>query len=388
MGIDIRSEEAVIELTRDLVRIPSTNPTRDEARCGEYVEAFLRDQGLPAERIPIAPNRFNVVSRLPGGGGPAYVMLAHIDTVPEGEGWQRDPFAAEVEGGRLHGRGSCDMKGGVAAMLVAFARLAREKSRLSGDLVIAAVVDEEGPFMQGAHALVKAGVIPGNAYIMATEPSDCELAVAHKGVAWYALTVRGASAHAANPGVGADANRALAEAMVELYAAARRLTESDPQLGAATCVVSRIEGGHKTNVVSGLARAEVDFRFPPPLTPEQVEGIVNGAAAAAVARVPGTTFELGRLSARRPAHRCDPASPLIAAFDHAHREVAGAPLTHKGFLAYTDAAMAAVLTGSSHCVIYGPGSLTNAHTSHEFVEIAELQRAVAVLQRAATLLLA
>ena len=147
-------EEETIGLTKELIRIPSENPTGTEAAVAERVEAYLRGLGIEVERDPVVDGRENLIAEVGGpANGPALVFLNHMDTVPVGEGWTRDPFDACEEDGRIWGRGSCDMKGGLAAGLTALkslkARLDRG-ARAARTVRCCLVVDEEGPWMRGA----------------------------------------------------------------------------------------------------------------------------------------------------------------------------------------------------------------------------------------------
>jgi succinyl-diaminopimelate desuccinylase len=378
----------VVRLTQDMVRIQSTAPTVPEAACAEYVEEFLRAQGLSFERVPVADGRWNVLARVPGAGGPPLVLLGHMDTVPVGDGWSFNPFGGEVSGGRLFGRGACDMKGGLAALLCVLLRVHASGAPLSGDLVLAATVDEESS-MTGAAALVQAGHVPSNSYILAAEPSDGRLLVAQKGIAWYELRARGVSAHASMPNLGADANRALALAVEHAYQGISALHATNPLLGPTTMVVGRMEGGIKTNVVADAARAEIDVRYPPSVGPDDVYKVIAAAAEQATRSVPGVDFSLRPTTTDRWPVVCAADSPLIAAVREAHRAVRGGhEVELAGFSAYTDAAVCAIASGSSHAVVFGPGSLAQAHTVDEFVEVAELRVFEDLLAETARLLLA
>jgi succinyl-diaminopimelate desuccinylase len=361
----------VVRLTQDLVRIKSTNPTVPETRCAEFLEEILDSHDLPFTRVPVSEGRWNVVSRLEGGGGPPLVLLAHMDTVPVGEGWSRDPYGAEIEGGRMWGRGTCDMKGGLAASLLAMVRLRDSGSRLSGDLVLALTVDEEST-MTGALALTDGGYIDPTSYILAAEPSNGKLLVAQKGAVWHELRFRGISAHASMPQLGADANRAMALAIADAYRRIEAVGDDHDLLGRATLVVGVIEGGFKTNVVSDQARCEIDVRYPPSTNADEVQAAIEAAAANAAEDLPGVEYVVQRQSMDRPPVICAADSPLIKAVAAAHRSVTGKDVEQAGFRAYTDAAVCSVRSGSPHCVVYGPGQLAQAHTVDEYVDVDDL----------------
>jgi len=389
-------DKALIELTQALVRIPSENPNGDEVALGRFVQGWLEASNIETEVRPVEGERANIIGRVRGKVGPPLVLLAHLDTVPIGDRgkWQHDPFGGEIEDGYLYGRGACDMKSGLAAAMLTLANIRRaveeEGLQLSGDLVLACTVDEEEAFMKGSEALGREKVFGPEAFLLTMEPTNCQLNIAHKGAFWYEVSFFGKGAHAANPQVGLDANRAMAEAVLGWYEQMEKTAAEivpHPLLGRPTLIVSRLEGGVKTNIVSEFCRAEIDMRVPPPMTSEQVDALVRGVAEQ-VANKYKVKYEMRFMTALRPPVECHPDSPLLAAFDRAYQTVTGQPAAHLGFTAYTDAAMLAVLTGNPNSVVFGPGLLSDAHTTDERVEISQLFTVARVLEATARELLA
>ena len=176
-----------------LVRIPSV--TGDEAAAAVAFADMCRDAGLDVEMQAAAPNRPNVIARWRVGRSPHLLLTGHIDTVPAGEGWTRDPFGAEVEGGRLYGRGACDMKAGLAAMLGAVTALRKRSEQPAGDVTIAAAVGEEED-STGTRALVAGGIKADRAVL--AEPTAMHLVTANRGLLNYRIVVKGQSVHAPN----------------------------------------------------------------------------------------------------------------------------------------------------------------------------------------------
>lgn len=389
---DVFSREAAIDLTRQLVQIPSENPTGDEVAVGRFIAEWLRDHGIETEVRPVEGDRANVLGRVKGNGGPPLIYIAHLDTVPIGDRqkWQHDPFGAESDGEYIYGRGSCDMKSGTAAAMIALARVKESGLQLSGDLVLACTIDEEEAFMKGSHALGKENAVPSDAYLLTMEPTGCQINTAQKGAFWFEVTFYGRGAHAANPQIGADANKAMAHAILGWYEANEKLGASmeapHPLLDRPTLIVSRLQGGVKTNIVSEICRCEIDMRIPPPFSGADARQLIEDVAKAAAEKV-GVTYEVKHQSAERPPVECQPDSPLLTAFDKAYEKVAGTTPEHLGFLAYTDAAMLAVLTGNQQAVVFGPGLLSDAHTTDEKVEIAQIVKATDILEQTAINLL-
>ncbi|NLL18519.1 MAG: M20 family metallopeptidase [Clostridia bacterium] len=378
----------VIELTRELVRIPSENPTGSEAAVGEYIYRWLDNQGLDVRREPVEGDRFNVVARLPGREPevPRLIWLAHMDTVPAGDGWSRDPFGGEIVEGRLYGRGSADMKGGLAAAMVAMKKLARQESKPRGDLILLATVDEEGPEMKGAMAALKNGWVSPDSYLVAVEPSGLKVLGAHKGPLWYQINTAGKLAHAGNPQQGVDAIHAMSACLMRIKELVGELPYDDELLGPATVNIGRITGGVKTNMVPDHCQAEIDIRSTIPMTVEEADELVERALREGIAQVPGAKASWRRLGLQRPPQKMPLDSPLLQAFMESVQKVVG-EVSLAGFPAYTDGAILASLVGTPHCLTFGPGYLEQAHAVDEYVSIDQLIPAVKVLEEAALRLL-
>jgi acetylornithine deacetylase/succinyl-diaminopimelate desuccinylase-like protein len=268
-----------VRLLRDLVALPSVNPMgRDlpaaltlEHRVTAYLEQFFRELGTPFERQTGAPGRDNIVARCTLPGARRTVMFeAHQDTVPV-DGMTVEPFGARIEGGRLYGRGACDIKGGMAAMLAAFARLAREKPAGAANVVMACTVDEEHTFL-GVQELVKRGVNTDVAVI--AEPTQLNIVHAHKGVARWKLTTTGRSCHSSSPEQGTNAIYRMGKVLVaiEQFADKLRASRTDPLLGPPTISVGRIEGGASVNTVPERCQIEIDRRIIPGEKPDATPG--------------------------------------------------------------------------------------------------------------------
>ncbi len=376
---------SVIELTQSLVRIPSENPTGSEAKIGEFVADWMRRlPGVEVISYEVRPGRPNVIGLLPGQTRrPGLAYLGHMDTVPRGEGWVHGPFDGVIEDGKLYGRGSADMKGGLAAIMVALQNLATSGQRPRKDLLVCATMDEEGTDMLGAVDLVKRGHIDRDTIIVATEPTGLKLLTAHKGVIWYEIITRGKNAHAGNPQHGVDAIHGMAKVLAALKDRVAALPHAHASLGWPSVTYGKIEGGEKTNVVPDRCRVEVDMRLVPPMTIAASAELVRQVADEVMAGFPGLKVEFRQFNIDRPPVETDPKSPVIDGFKSAIAAVTGAKAEVDGFPAYTDAAIIAAITGNPHSALYGPGRLEQAHTIDEFVATAELETAAAVLTEAA-----
>lgn len=372
-------------LLRDLVALPSINPMGRELptslalehRVTAYLEGFFRELGVAYERQTVAPGRDNIVARCDVPGATRTLMFeAHQDTVPV-DGMTIDPFAARIENGRLYGRGACDIKGGMAAMLAAFARLVKEKPRGAANLVMACTVDEEHTFL-GVQELVKRGVKADAAVV--AEPTQLNIVHAHKGVARWKLWTTGRSCHSSSPEKGVNAIYRMGRVLVAIdtYAEQLRGSASDPLLGPPTISVGRIDGGSSVNTVPDRCQIEIDRRIipgeKPAATPGQLADFLKQA---------GIDFpvEMSELWINAPALSPKGSETLVqqlgAAIDRVHGSHRVHPVPYG-----TDAST--IAEAGIPAVVFGPGDIAQAHTCDEWLDLEQLAQASEVLYRLAT----
>jgi len=375
--------DAVIDDTQALVRVDSQNPGPLEGRCAEWVGNRLADAGLAVERSDVRPGRPNLTTVIPGTGeAPRLVLLAHMDTVPIGEGWTHDALGAEIVGDRIYGRGTCDMKAGLALALNLLDNVHRTGLELGGDLVLVATMDEEAPGMLGAHHLVESGFLRPNDQVLALEPTGMRLRIAQMGLRWLTLRVQGRMAHAGRAHLGIDANHVMARVVDELKQVFAGLPHEDPILGRPRFTCGTFQGGVATNVVPPSSEANFDIRIVPPMTIADSESLVQGVLDDVLEEFPGATSSLELLGAGRPPVRANPEAKIVRAIETAYRKETGSEVETggaDGHEAYTDASMVAALTGSTSCTVFGPGATDHAHTADEFVPLADLELGARIL---------
>lgn len=370
-----------VELTRSLVGINSENPTGSEAEMAAFVSGRLRElPRVEVQVVEVQPGRPNVIARLAGSSDLCpLAFVAHMDTVPFGAGWQRSPTSGDIVDGKLFGRGSCDMKSGLAVAMSALAHAAMRGGEPKRTLMVCATMDEEGAQMQGVNHLVDTGVLDARAWVIATEPSDLKVIVAHKGLVWIEVEVHGRSAHAGNPQVGVDAIRAAGEFIVELKRLVDAIGHNHPRLGRTEVTFSGFVGGIKTNVVPEYARLELDIRVPPPLGVADVHSLIAQASRAAEARVPGSRFSHRQFNNDRPPVEADVDGEFAQTLLGCVQTVVGGEPETAIIPAYTDASVAQARTGNRNCLVFGPGRLTEAHITDEYVPVRHIEQAVRVL---------
>jgi acetylornithine deacetylase len=356
-------------LTAALVRTESVNPSLDPAGSGEAAAArvvahWAATHGLRAEVEEVAPGRANVVVH-GGGTGPTVMLLGHLDTVSGAA--MADPFAGAARDGRVHGRGAYDMKGAVAAALVAARDL--DRSGCAGRIVVACAADEEHASL-GAEWLVANGSRPD--FVIVCEPTDERLCVAHRGFAGFEIEVRGRAAHGSRPDLGVDAIAAAGVVLTRLEQLARDLLARDPHplLGTPSIHASVISGGQEFSSYPERCLLQGERRTLPGETDDDV-----AAEVAALAEGVGATT---RLVFSRPPLETDPAHELVQALARA----AGTEAL-EGVPFWTDGALFAAARVPT--VIYGPRG-EGAQGAEEWVDVESLGRCAAVYADAARVL--
>jgi acetylornithine deacetylase/succinyl-diaminopimelate desuccinylase family protein len=230
----------VISLLADLVRIPSV--CGEEGRIADFIAQWLKDNGLPADKMDVKPGRPNVISRVRSDREGPHVMLnAHVDTVAPGPGWKHDPFGAEIEGGRMYGRGTIDMKSGLAAMLSAVAECKADGLPKKGEILLAAVVDEESLDL-GSYALVQCGLTKGLDLAMVSEATGLSVVTAHRGRIVFEVLVHGRATHSMWPENGESA---IVNASLLINSLHRLASPTHPRMGRSTINVLKVEGGQE-----------------------------------------------------------------------------------------------------------------------------------------------
>jgi len=384
----------LVRTLSDLIALPSVNPMGKavsgpefyEYRVTDYLESLFRSLGLPFQRQTVDPKRDNIVARLdgdvsPSEGGPLVLFEAHQDTVPV-VGMTIDPWTPTVRDGRIYGRGSCDIKGGMTAMLGAVARLAEERPRGMPTIIMACTVNEEHGF-SGATALTKMwsqpdSIIPRQPDVaIVAEPTELQVVVAHKGVVRWRCHTLGRAAHSSQPHLGANAIFKMAGVLSTLEQYQREVVDDlgvHPLCGRPTLSVGTITGGLSVNTVPDRCTIEIDRRLIPGETPEGAyQHILEFLASelgpdAAVEHDPPFLIGVG-LSDKLNGPLCE---RLIAA---AHS--VGVPAGRIGVPYGTNAA--AIGAAGVPSVVFGPGSIDQAHTADEWLSLDQLGAASEVL---------
>ncbi len=368
-------------LLRDLVALPSVNPMGRvlpaeltfEHRVTDYLQQTYEQHGVAFERRQVAPQRDNIIAHFPGNRSkPGILLEVHQDTVPVDD-MTVPPFEGRVENGRLYGRGACDVKGGMAAMLHVLLRLSRERPADAAPVWLACTVDEEHTFL-GVQHYMKAP--PPASLAIVAEPTCLEIVNAHKGVARWYLETPGRACHSSAPEQGVNAIYRMGRLipLIEQFAAELRHSTSDPILGPPTLSVGRIEGGMSANIVPDRCRIEIDRRLIPgedPATaPQQLDDYLRSRVGAE------TPFTVSRPWLFAPALSPADSAGIVERLSQAIAAVGRQPVCHSVPFG-TDASTIAL--GGIPAVVFGPGDIAKAHTCDEYVPLEEVEMASEIL---------
>ena len=390
--------------TSDLVRIPTVNPPgKAYEDCARFIGKRLAALGLEVEYHPAEGRpehtpqhpRLNVIgARRGASGGPVVHLNGHLDVVPAGAGWTRDPFGGEVAEGRVWGRGTCDMKAGIAAAVYAVEALRRAGATLAGSVEVSATVDEESGGFAGVAWLAKHGRIARGRvdYVIIPEPLGVDrICIGHRGVYWFEVETRGRIAHGSMPFLGVSAidhMGAILEAMrTELQPELARRRTAMPVVpagsGRATLNVNAVSGGQfaetiQTPCVADRAHGIFDRRFLIEEGFERTRQEVVALLERVKARVPGLDYELSDRMVVHPTQTPD-GSPLVAALQRTIPEVLRRPAQIVASPGTYDQKHVDRIGGVPHCVAYGPGVLELAHQPDEWVSIDDLVASTQVL---------
>jgi acetylornithine deacetylase len=371
---------SVAELAADLVAIDSVNPGLVPGGAGEagvaaFVAGWARDNGLHAEVLEQAPGRPSVIVTARGrGGGRSLLLCGHLDTV--GVVGMSAPHEPRRDGDRLYGRGACDMKGGLAAALVA----ARDAAAagLAGDVVVACVADEEHASLGVQEALRH--VRADGAVV--TEPTRQEIVVAHKGFAWADVVVEGTAAHGSRPELGVDAIVHAAPVLTGIGALDAQLAgrEPHPMLGRGSVHAGTIEGGSETSSYPGRCTITVERRTLPGEGEASFAGELDALLEQARRAQPGLRASSVSGLAREP-FAIDPEHELVRLTRELAAGELGAPPPLTGAPYWTDAAF--IAAAGIPALLFGPNG-EGEHAVEEWVSVASLEAVARTLTRLAT----
>jgi len=386
--VEALSDELIVELTAELVAIPTPNPPGQEKACAEFVFETLQDWGVEAELVPEPdPERPQVVAWHRGsGGGPTLILNAHMDTVGAGdrEAWRYPPFEATRDGDRLYGRGTCDMKGSLAVGMVLLKTLHDVGATFPGTLMLQAPMGEEMD-EPGTRTLLQKGYTGDYAIVL--EPTDLRVGPASRGVSWHTITLTGPSVHCGLAEAEApDVMAAFSRVAAALRAYHEQIAvHTHPLSPSPSCRITQVEAGEAHNSLAGRCTFTVDRRMLPGETWQQVAAELEEIVAQATDEMTAIDYELSFVEWNEPV-QAPLDSPLIEVLQENVAAVAGGerdvwPVPYgcdvRNFI--YDAAIPAVN--------FGAGDYRVCHQPNEFVPVSDLVTCARVVMATAVDLL-
>lgn len=340
----------------------------DTAGGGELAAATvcadaLEGSGASAKIVTMAEGRAHLIASVGDVTNAPLVLCGHLDTVPFSDAqWAHGALSGDIDDGMLHGRGSVDMKGGVAALVTAFARHATRPSGGPGVMLVLTADEETG--CSGAHHLVATQELPRGGPLLIAEPTDLRIAHGHKGVLWLLASTRGRSAHGSRPDLGVNAIVPLARFVSRLEETG--LPGSHPEMGDVTVNIGTFRGGTKINLVPDAASAEIDIRL--------VAGVESAAIRERVGTLAGDGIHIEAVEDLPAVY--SPADGPFATHVSARCEAVLGAASHRPPLSYfTDASVLMDVLEASEIILLGPGDPDRAHTVDECCPVSQIEAA-------------
>jgi succinyl-diaminopimelate desuccinylase len=352
-------------LTKKLVAFNTINPPGVERKAAQYLGELLKDSGFEVSFHHFDTERTSVVARCPSARDrPSLCFTGHLDTVPLGSGpWSKDPFGGEVQGERIYGRGTSDMKSGVAAMVAAAVRLARSDKKGASFILILTAGEETGS--QGASHLVSLkGLGPISAMVVG-EPTSNYPFVGHKGALWIEAKVKGVSAHGSMPEKGINAIYRAARALVQLEGY-QFGPPPHPLLGSPSLNVGTISGGTNINLVPDCATIGIDIRTIPGQDEEAILKSIESLfqSDAEITKI----LSVGGIAT-------DPQNEWVQqVFDITAPSLGTRPVPRAATY-FTDASFLTPAFGHPPTIILGPGEPEMAHKTDEYCLVSKIEQA-------------
>lgn len=354
-----------VELTRDLVRYDTINPPGNEEPCVRHVGTLLEDAGFRVSYHPFAPGRASLVASAGSGSRPPLCFTGHLDTVPLGQrAWRVDPLGGEIEDGRIHGRGTTDMKGGVAAFVTAAIRAMA--GECEPELLLVITAGEETGAEGAAHLAAEPGALGRPGAIVVGEPTANVPLLGHKGAMWLTARCAGVSAHGSTPERGVNAVYKAGHILGRLERVELEAREH-PGLGKLTLNVGTITGGMNINSVPDRAEIGIDVRTLP--------GMDHGELRTRLEELLSPDLDELRSLVDLAGLWTDAEDPWV----QAALDVVGTPADDRarpaGASYFTDASVLTPACGMPPTIVLGPGDPAMAHQTDEYCEVARIDAA-------------
>jgi len=369
------SQKELNNLISDLVKIPSTPDSKNyEKDVAEFIHDFFHNEGIESKLVKVKDNRPNVVAKIKGTDeGKSLMLTGHMDTVPA-YNMDIEPFSGEIKNGKIYGRGSVDMKGPLACMILALVAIKRANIKLKGDLIFVGVIEEEYKSF-GTEYLVKNG--PKADAAIVGEPSKLDIAAGHRGLEWLEVTIEGKTAHGgtASEGINAISKAAKFINKVEEVLLPQFAERKHDLIGPPTLNFGVIEGGTQPSSVAGECKIQIDRRWTPLETLDQVfldfEKIIDQLKnedkdfKARIDRIPSNMATMDHMPMEIALDH-----PLVSKLEKVTEKIKGKKADVVSFPGWTDASLISNFANID-TVVFGPGDISCAHSEVEYIDYKE-----------------
>jgi len=366
--------QKTISILDEMVKIKTENPPGNEEALCLYIEEKCRSLGLETKLISFQDKRPSLVAKFSQGHKHRSLLLnGHTDTVGIGEreAWSMDPYGCAIKDGKFFGRGTCDMKGGLASKLVAIETIINNGFDPMSDLIFSAVADEED-LGRGTMALTSSGALKGTSFAIFGEPTNMDIVTAHRGSLWLEVSARGVAAHGSMPVIGANsivATSAFVDQLATIFSNKDTFSFPDD----VSLNIGMICGGTKINVVPNMCSLGLDFRYSWGYDANLIVAMLKKIMKASQEKTPMIELNLKELQ-RRQAVSTEATNPLVQKCLTITSEVLNREMRPVSMPYSTDASILAQHM-KIPVIILGPGKPSLAHSSNEYVELSALQDA-------------
>ena len=374
LNSDIKSkikEEEITNLAQELIKIPSDETAGEKEVC-EYLESYLKSLGMKVLLQEVLPNRPNIIAEVIGDEvGKSIMFNGHVDTVPVGDikKWSMDPYSAIIKDNKLFGRGSTDMKGAIASMIIAMKFIMNNVEKFNGKIIFTGVMAEETTGL-GTQKIVEENIKTDMAVV--GEPSDEKIYRAHKGTMWFNLSTYGKLEHSSES--NSESNNAIINMMkliMEINEISKELETIENNLvGHPSINIGLIDGGTKQNMIADSCRISIDRRTLPEEKTDEILDKLRIRLDGLRSLDDRLTFDL-EIDTIREAVEVVESEQIVQEVKNALNKVINKNPTISGMKATTDMSIL-VNQGNIPSVIYGPGFIKQAHTVDEFIEVKRL----------------
>jgi acetylornithine deacetylase/succinyl-diaminopimelate desuccinylase family protein len=377
----VQNGNPIINKLIECISLPSPTPPGDVAVVAEWIEAWMKKLGATVEYQTVEPGKDNIIATLDFGPGPTLLFNSHMDVNnPIGQKWSRPPFQPEIINDCLYGLGSCDAKGSLVSMIAAMEQLALNKEGLEGKIILTAVMGEEAGGIGSLH-LVNKGIGADGAVV--GEPTNLGVCTAHKGTYMRRLRFRGLASHSGRPDLGINSILHAAYFTLEYEKLKNQLIQKPhPLLGPASAEVTIIHGGTRQNTIPDYTEVIFDRRLLPGETHVKADEELEIVLANTKDKVSDLNLEqIEAIVSTIPSETKQSETIVKVALNSVH-SITGLEQQPQGFPAGCD--MSKLVTiADIPTVVIGPGSLEQAHAPDEFVEIAQVEKAVDIYEQIA-----